>query len=423
LANSDPCHNNFVTYPEALAYVAALPPRQYRGGVERMQAFLAQAGLDNFLGPQPAYFHVAGTNGKGSTTAYLQSILVEAGIRSGAFFSPYVYDPRERIQLGRDLIPEADFARLATELRALGREDISEFEFKTALGFAFWKENAVDAVALEVGLGGRFDATNVVRSAATMVVSIGLDHVNILGDTYAEIAFQKAGIFKRGVPAIIGSLNPEAQATTESVALEVGAPLFRLGHEIILENNAVTIHGTEIAGLEPGIQGAMQRENMVLAVAAMVLTRTVTDPDILRRGVKHARIPGRFERRTLRGLPCLLDGAHNGEASQVLREGLDRAFPGQKFTLITGMVRGHDAGRFYSPLRDVIEQALFVPVPGPRGRDPQELAPGSGLPNATAYEHLPEAVDAALRRGNPILVTGSFYLLGEIAPMLDAGRV
>lgn len=412
-----------MTYAEALAYIAALPPRQYRGGVERMEAFLKQAGLGDFLGPHPAYFHVAGTNGKGSTTAYLQSILVESGLNCGAFFSPYVYDPRERIQRGRDLIPEADFARLATQLRALGREDISEFEFKTALGFAYWKENNVDAVALEVGLGGRFDATNVVTPAASVIVSIGLDHTGILGDTYREIAWQKSGVIKSGVPAITGLMNDEAAAMIELVAADVRAPLYRLGREVELHGDRVSVAGWSLDGLQPGIQGAMQRENMAVAVAAVLLSGKVTDHDAIRRGVQNARIPGRFERRSLAGLPCLLDGAHNGEASQVLRDGIDRVFPGQRFTLLTGMVRGHDAARFYGPLREVVTHALFVPVTGPRGRDPHELALDSGLPNSRAFDDLAEAIEVAKEIGEPILVTGSFYLLGEISPMLDAGRV
>src|SRR6185436_18334668 len=230
-----------MTYDEALAYIASLAPRGWRLGLDRMQAFVDKIGMQDALGAEggPQFIHVAGTNGKGSVTAYLQSILVEAGYKTGAFFSPFVYDPRERVQFGRELISKEDLAKLTEELIPIAESfsdtefgGITEFEFKTALGFLYWKRKQCEWVALEVGLGGRLDATNVVTPKASIIVSIGLDHTNILGHTLAEIAYEKAGIIKPKVPVVVGQMPHEALEVIERAAAEREAPIWRYGKEI-----------------------------------------------------------------------------------------------------------------------------------------------------------------------------------------------
>ncbi|MCH7945095.1 MAG: bifunctional folylpolyglutamate synthase/dihydrofolate synthase, partial [Armatimonadetes bacterium] len=186
-----------LSFDDAVARLGDLRRRGWRLGLDRMQEYVRRLGLQDKLGQPggPKFIHVAGTNGKGSVVAFLQSMLVEQGFKTGAAYSPYVYDIRERVQLGRKLISKSDFARLAVRLLDVG-EDLertelggpTEFELKTALGFAYWAEQGAEWVALEVGLGGRLDATNVVDPAASIIVSIGLDHTHILGETLSEIA-------------------------------------------------------------------------------------------------------------------------------------------------------------------------------------------------------------------------------------------
>ncbi|HEY0866603.1 MAG TPA: hypothetical protein VGE01_04465, partial [Fimbriimonas sp.] len=217
-----------MTYPEALAYVSGLEPRGWRLGLDRMQAFIDRAGLSQNVGRPPGtdpagkpgarFIHVAGTNGKGSVTAFLQSMLVEHGYRTGAFFSPYVVDPRERVQFGRSLISESDFASVVAHLKPIAESfsetefgGITEFEFKTAVGVEYWRRKRCEWVALEVGLGGRLDATNVVHPACSAIVSIGYDHTQILGDTLEKIAFEKAGIVKPETPLVVGDVPEPAR--------------------------------------------------------------------------------------------------------------------------------------------------------------------------------------------------------------------
>ena len=231
-----------MTYEQALAYIAALEPRGWRLGLDRMQEFVHRAGLDQSIGNPsgPQFIHVAGTNGKGSTTAFLQSILVESGYRTGSFFSPFVVDPRERVQFGRELIGKQELADLTEALIPVADSltdsefgGITEFEFKTAIGFQYWKQRHAEWVALEVGLGGRLDATSVVTPCASIIVSIGLDHMHILGDTRAKIAFEKAGVIKPGAPVIVGDLPPDALEVVTEVAQANTAPIWRWGHEVL----------------------------------------------------------------------------------------------------------------------------------------------------------------------------------------------
>jgi dihydrofolate synthase/folylpolyglutamate synthase len=229
-----------LTFDEALARIDALEPRGWRLGLDRMRAFCDHAALAHWIkGDAPQFIHVAGTNGKGSTTAFVERLLREAGFRTGAFFSPFVKEYRERIQVNGELITEADLTLFTGRLlqQADTFEDsefggITKFEFEAALGFLVWGEKRCDWVALEVGLGGRLDATNVFLPKCSIIVSIGLDHVAILGGSLPEIAREKAGIIKPLVPVIIGEMAEEASEVIEAKAAEMGAPVWRFGQEI-----------------------------------------------------------------------------------------------------------------------------------------------------------------------------------------------
>lgn len=417
-----------MTYEDALTYISSLAPRGWRLGLDRMHAFAEAANLSDAIGKSPLgpkFVQVAGTNGKGSTTAYLQSLMVHAGYKTGAYFSPYVYDPRERIQIGQSLIPKEDFAEATSKLRPIAEsftdsvyEGISEFEFKTAMGLLYWKQQNVEWVALEVGLGGKLDATTIVTPRAGIITSIGLDHTSILGNTLEEIAYEKAGIAKPGMPLILGELPPVALRTIEDHAKEVGSPTWKLGKDIILtqqrESYTVQTPGASYAGLCHGIPGTMQAENMALAIAAFEAAGATFSLEQVQLGVKNAFIPGRFERRTYQGRLTLLDGAHNGEAASVLAQSLKQTFPNQKFALVTAMVAGHDPVRFYEALKDVVEEVFVVPLDFHRAYSvPDLLIALSSLFPTTGHESVEAGLAAAQASGLPVLVTGSFYVLGE----------
>lgn len=424
-----------MTYEEALRYIAELAPRGWRLGLDRMQEFAIRAGLEGALGEPsgPQFLHVAGTNGKGTVTAMLQSMLVESGHRTGAFFSPFVYDPRERVQLGRSLISREALADLTTRLAPVAEgmvdtpfEGPTEFEFKTALGFKAWQEAACEWVALEVGLGGRLDATNIITSRCAGIVSIGMDHMAILGDTEAKIATEKAGIIKPGVPLVLGEVSEEARAAILGIAAEREAPVWQVGQEVryegTLERLRVTTPKATYTDLQCPDLGEMAPHNLAVAIAMMDAGGATVSPEAIARGAERTAVPGRLERREARGRRWLLDGAHNPPSARLLRRALARIAPGG-VTLVTGMVRGHEPADFYRELFGCGETAHVVPIDFHRAQPPEDLAPvlREGFARVVAHPTLSEGLDAAVETtpaDGLILVTGSFYLVGEVGRSL-----
>ncbi len=424
-----------MTYPEALDYVASLAPRGWRLGLDRMQEFARRADI-RMDGVTPKYIHVAGTNGKGSVTAYIQSLLVAHGYRTGAFFSPYVYDPRERFQFGHDMIPEAEFARIATELHPIAEafsetefSGITEFEFKTAIGFRYFQDMSCQYVALEVGLGGRLDATNVVKTESGVIVSIGLDHVSILGHTLQEIAHEKAGILK-GQPTVVGELPKEADREVDEQGTLAGSILSTIGRNFWVkeiewdgaEGFAVVTPLEEYPWIVPGIKGVRQLHNAALAIRAMELAiHGPLDPDLVQIAINETRAPGRFEVRQIGSQTWIFDGAHNQEAAAALRQTMAAEYPGRKVTLITNMVAGHEPAGFYGALGEIADRVIVCPIDfhratpvGQMAESIREIWPGIDVVEATSVG------DAVANAGALTLVTGSYYLVGEIGRAVPA---
>jgi len=424
-------------YEEALDYIASLAPRGWRLGLDRMRELLLRADLENAVGTADGakFIHVTGTNGKGSVTAFLQSLLVSQGYRTGSFFSPYVYDPRERLQFNRELISKRDLARLTAALQGPAESladtefgGTTEFEFKAALGFQYWREKKCDWVALEVGLGGRLDATNVVMPKASVIVSIGLDHTTILGPILEKIAEEKAGIIKPNTPVIVGDMPAEPSGVIERVAAANNAPMWRYGRELLLAKEGeyfrVTTPKSSFPGLMPGLTGAMQAHNMALAVAAVDAAGALRDAAAIAQGAAGARLPGRFERRTVKGKEVVLDGAHNPDAAKVLRKNLKEFYPGRRVTLLTGMVAGHDPALFFEAIADMVESAFIVPIDFHRAVPAEEL--GAVLKDLVSKVHLCDSIREGIERAlaaaeadGLVVVTGSFYLVGQVGPVLQ----
>lgn len=421
-----------MTFTEALHYLQSLESRGWRLGLERMHAFVEGAGLGSAIaGNKPKFIHVAGTNGKGSTTAFIHRMLRAAGYNAGAFFSPYVVDPRERVWINDDMISEREFVSaieelipLSAKLEALELGGVTEFEFKTAIGFLTWYRHQMDWVALEVGLGGRLDSTNVICPRACVIVSIGLDHVHILGDTLEQIAYEKAGIIKRNIPVIVGDVPDQAWEVIERIANNLTAPIWRFGKEIRCHATGSGSFLIETpwsqVSVSPSLHGTIQGHNAALAYASMEFSGAGTGQTIAN-AAESTFSPGRFQSLNRLEREFIVDGAHNGEAAAILAEMIRNKYPARigKLTLIAGMVSGHDVQRFFGPLLPLFKSIHLVPIDSPRAINPQSLATSLDANPWVISSHLTlqSGIEAALqdtKKNDPIIVTGSFYLAGDV---------
>ncbi|MHB1505345.1 MAG: bifunctional folylpolyglutamate synthase/dihydrofolate synthase [Sulfobacillus sp.] len=393
-------------------------------GLERMERLMAKLGE-----PQDAVpaVHVAGTNGKGSTAAMVEAVWRLAGYRTGLYTSPHLVDWRERIQVsGQRISPRLLAAHLATVERALGQEQdpLTEFEAWTAVAFMHFRHRQVHRAAIEVGLGGRLDATNVLhRPRAAAIVTIGLDHVQRLGGTLDAIAWEKAGVAKAGVPLVVGWLPPQALHVVQERAAQVGAPVILAGRDFTYSG-----HGAQwqFAGLGRHVRaalslsGAYQAENAAVATALLLLADPDLGADQIRSGLEVARWPGRTERVSERP-QVWLDGAKNPLGTQALRRHLDQVAAGQGVRLVFGCLDERDPAALLAPLADRVEELMLVPIHDVRGLSSAGLvaaAQALGLKGRLgtlrqAARFLLETPDSQVGVG-----TGSFYLVGPLRRLI-----
>lgn len=416
-----------------LARLQQLHPKSIDLSLGRIERLLGA--LDHPERRLPPVVHIAGTNGKGSTLAFLDAMLHAGGWRVDRYISPHLVRFNERILKDGAPIDERRLAQCLERCEvANGGDPITFFEITTAAAFLAFLDEPADWVLLETGLGGRLDATNVVaRPRLCLISSVSMDHESYLGDTIEQIAFEKAGILKPGVEAVIGRQRPSAMAVIERRATEVGAPLLRHGHEwdaILVDGRLqVRLEDRLLALPRPALAGVHQIDNAGLAVvAALRLAGATIDTDALGRGLVEARWPARLQRLVsgpmLQDLPpgCTvwLDGGHNPGAGQVLAESF-RNLPVQRpLHLVIGMLSTKDLGEFLEPLAPVAASMRFVPVPDePLSRDPV-LSAGVARrlgARAQAAASALEAVQAIVGSEPPpydVLVCGSLYLVGHL---------
>jgi len=353
--------------------------------------------------------HVAGTNGKGSTCAMIDSIARAAGWRSGLFTSPHLIDYRERIQINGRQIPEEHCAAMLGELRTIceGFETHPTFfEITLALAMRWFREQGCDLIVLETGMGGRLDATTAVPADVCVISPIGLDHTQWLGETLAEIAGEKAGIMIEGKPTVSAPQEPEARRTLEKEANERRSPLSFITEPLL--------------GYTPALPGEHQRWNAALAVEALHLLGMQLDSDIIRHGLNKVCWPGRFERIRPK---LIIDGAHNPHAAAVLAQTWREQYGDSKATLIFSAVAAKDIKSVLKLLAPIAERILFCPVNSPRATPMEELiaALPEGAPTYSAHANIKEALDAAKAYDETVLVAGSLYLIGETRALLTGG--
>lgn len=366
-------------------------------GLDRVTALLSSLG-DPHRNMPPA-FHVAGTNGKGSTCAFLRAGLEAAGLRVHMFTSPHLVRYNERIRLAGTLIDDAQLAEvMGRVLDANDAAGASLFEVNTAAAFLAFAETPADACIVEVGLGGRHDATNVVEQPlACGIASVGVDHEAFLGDQLAGIAVEKAGIAKRGVPLVSLAQPAEAQRAIIATAADNGAPLH-------LEGRDWTVDPT----LRPALPGAHQVRNANLALMMLaVQTALPVSRAAFEAGLAIANWPARFQRLPngplTNGLETWLDGAHNADAAAALAALLAEQGP---MHIVLGMLAGKDAGSIVEQLRPHARSLTFVPVPDHEAHDPRALASRFGGRAAS------DLGDALAPLPAPRLIAGSLYLAG-----------
>jgi len=400
-----------MTYAEAIQFLNSLRLFGANFGLENTRRLAALAGNPH---QQLRFIHVAGTNGKGSTCALLENIYRASGLRVGLFTSPHLVSFRERIQVNRQLIPEADLARLVDELRTLnaGRET-TLFEFATAVALKFFAEQKCDLVIWETGLGGRLDATNIVTPLASVITNIAFDHQQWLGDTLEKIAAEKAGIIKPGIPVITATDAPEALRVIETVAHKNGSLCLQ-------------VRGDDTLQAVPALAllGEHQKLNAALALATIKLLQPqlpVKDESI-RTGLATVNWPGRLQLiERANGQRILLDGAHNLAGAQTLRATLEKNFAGSRPVLIFGALADKpwaDICRLLAPLGDKI---CTVPVASERTASAEALADAFRSVNPQAEVSVGGSLAEVLKsyESEPFIVmTGSLYLVGEALELL-----
>jgi len=432
------------TYKQALQYLYSLTNYEVKSSYSYAPQFFdlrrVQRLLDALGNPERKFksIHIAGTKGKGSVSAMLASILNSAGYRTGLYTSPHVHSFRERIQVGETPIPEADLARLAAQLRVIAEADreLTTFEVATALAFAYFAEAGVELAVIEVGLGGRLDATNVILPAVAVISTIGHDHMHILGRTLAEIAGEKAGIIKEDVPVVSAPQLSAALEVIERTSAQKHAPLHVVSREWHWRGAHRTMECQQFSAArrpgQPGGYGPLAYEDLCLPLlgkhqlrnAAVVLETievlraagTPVSEQAVRHGLRRVVWPARFE--IMGRAPFfVVDGAHNVDSARVLARTLEEYFPRTRPWFILGILSDKDIPAILRQLLPRGQGVTFVRPRHPRAADPhqlQEEAASYGLATEIV-EDVGEATRQVLQRAGPddlVLASGSFTTAG-----------
>jgi dihydrofolate synthase/folylpolyglutamate synthase len=432
-------------YPSAVRYLLSLG----RELAAPTQAAAAKFNLENItvllerLGrPDRAYpiVHIAGTNGKGSTAAFVEAILRDAGFRTGLNTSPHLERINERIQINSVEIPDQQFAAIFTRIQGLIEELLAEgrlrahptyFECVTALALEAFARERVQFGVIEVGLGGRLDATNVVIPAVSVITRIDFDHENFLGHSLGEIAAEKAGIIKRNIPVVSAPQMPEAQEKIRARAEELSSPLVEADERFRIERDGMlngcvravvtdTSSNTEFR-LSPQLAGHFQLQNALNAVAAAQVLREAgyrISRENIERGIASAIWLGRLEK--LQSEPDIyLDGAHNPGAARELAEFLRENFAGRRVILIFAAMRDKALDEVAGAIFPHASEVIFTAPNSPRAVSASELAQvvGHHAERFTVIRNAESALDTALAKARPqdaIFITGSLYLVGQL---------
>lgn len=438
-----------MNYPEAWTFLDNLQFFKIKLGLESMSQFLEAVGNPH---RGLRFMHVAGTNGKGSVSTTLRTILTKAGYKVGLYTSPHLSCVRERFRIDERFISEEAFARQASAIReALGERQITYFEFATALALLWFAEEQVDVAILEVGMGGRLDATNVITPLVSVITNVSMDHEQYLGNTLAAVAFEKAGVIKPGIPVVAGLAADESLTVVARVCEEREVPLFLLGREFD------AVRGPEgswdyrgiadshsLAGLQCRLKGGYQLGNAALALAALeTISETLpVTGEAIRQGLLSVAWPGRLEYFCLadgKPVACpaktateqvvslrryLLDGAHNPAGVESLREALVCEFRYEHLILVWACMGDKDVVATLTTIAPLADRIIFTRPESERSATPEQLAailPAEERSKAQGAATVAEALALAAvmaQSGDLICVAGSLYLVGAARKIL-----
>ncbi len=356
--------------------------------------------------------HVAGTNGKGSTCAFIDSVARASGLRTGLFTSPHLIDYRERVQVSGEMISQEDTLRHLMQLRQICEaleHHPTFFEITLALAMKHFAEMNCELIILETGMGGRLDATTAVPADVCVITPIGLDHTQWLGDTIEKIATEKAGIILEKIPVISAPQHPDAAVVIAMTANEKRAPL--------------TVVSNPALGYALSLPGPHQPWNAAAALAALNALGIALRYDSVQHGLANTRWPGRFESLSLaHQSPVILDGAHNPHAAEALVETWKHTHPNEKATLVFSAVSSKDIAGVLELLASIADHIHLCPVKSPRAVPVAELAAALPLGSPhSCHEDFPAAFHAATASHATILICGSLYLVGQARAFLLGG--
>ena len=396
----------------------------FRSGLERMQSAV------NLLGnPEQAYpiIHVTGTNGKGSTIAFMRELFISHGKKVGTFTSPHIVSIHDRICINGQPISDADFIRLANQVKEMEQrllethDQLSFFELLTVIALLYFKEQGVDLVLLEVGIGGLLDTTNVVTGEIAVITSIGLDHQETLGNSLEEIAEQKAGIFKPGRAAVIANLAPEAQLVCQKIAEDLDVTLYQADRDFSFKSGHFSSSSSlaDLNQLILGLEGAYQEENAALALQAFLLFMAARgekiNEEVVRCALKTTSWAGRLEAVTEH---IYLDGAHNLPALERLVEFIqEKIQQGCHPQILFGALKRKDYSGMLTYLTDHLpDTALYVTSFDYQGSlEEQDL---SGYHRVASYRDFIDDFEKSAGEKDLLFVTGSLYFISEVRAYL-----
>ena len=394
----------------------------FRSGLGRMQR-----AVDLLGNPEQTYpiIHVTGTNGKGSTIAFMRELFVSHGKKVGTFTSPHIVSIHDRICINGEPISNADFIRLADQVKAMeqrlleAHDQLSFFELLTLIALLYFKEQKVDLVLLEVGIGGLLDTTNVVTGEIAIITSIGLDHQETLGDSLTAIAEQKAGIFKPGKSAVIADLAPEAQLVCQKTATNLGVSLYQSNKDFSFQNGNFSSSLADFHHLILGLEGAYQEENAALALQAFLLFMAQRDEKVDQEAVRAAlqatKWAGRLETVTEH---IYLDGAHNLPALERLVEFIqEKIQQGYQPQILFGALKRKDYSGMLTYLTEHLpDVALYVTSFDYQGSlEEQDFGDYTSI---ASYRDFIDNFESSAGEQDLLFVTGSLYFISEVRACL-----
>ncbi len=394
----------------------------FRSGLGRMQR-----AVDLLGNPEETYpiIHVTGTNGKGSTIAFMRELFVSHGKKVGTFTSPHIVSIHDRICINGQPISDGDFIRIADKVKAMeqslleSHDQLSFFELLTLIALIYFKEQGVDLVLLEVGIGGLLDTTNVVTGEIAIIASIGLDHQETLGDSLVAIAEQKAGIFKSGKSAVIANLAPEAQLVCQRIATDLGVSLYQADQDFSFQNGHFSSSLADLNQLILGLEGVYQEENAALALQAfllfMVQRDEKVDQEAVRAALQATKWAGRLEAITEH---IYLDGAHNLPALERLVEFIqEKIQQGYQPQILFGALKRKDYSGMLTYLTEHLpDTTLYVTSFDYQGSlEEQDFGDYTSI---ASYQEFIDTFEASAQEKNLLFVTGSLYFISEVRACL-----